>query len=124
KGKFIRNQFGATLGGRLSFLHHGNKRTFFFNNYEGIIARQAVTSILQTPTARMQQSNFADMSDLIRLQSGTRTDRLGRVFPLGTIFDPATTRLLAAGAVDPVTGRTVTAGAAAWIRDPLDPTGN
>jgi len=124
KGKFIRNQFGATLGGPLSFLRRGNKRTFFFTNYEGTIARQAVTSILQTPTARMQQSNFADMSDLIRLQSGTRTDRLGRTFPLGTIFDPATTRLIAAGAVDPVTGRTVTAGAAAWIREPLDPTGN
>ncbi len=124
KGKFSRNQFGFTFGGPLSFLRRGDKRTFFFTNYEGTIARQAVTSILTAPTARMQQSNFTDMSDLIRLQGGTRTDRLGRTFPLGTIFDPATTRLIAAGAVDPVTGRTVTAGAAAWIRDPLDPTGN
>ena len=124
KGKFSRNQFGFTLGGPLSFLRRGDKRTFFFTNYEGTIASQAVTSILTAPSARMQQSNFTDMSDLIRLQGGTRTDRLGRTFPLGTIFDPATTRLIAAGAVDPVTGRTVTAGAAAWIRDPLDPTGN
>ena len=72
KGKFIRNQFGFTLGGPLSFLRRGDKRTFFFTNYEGTIQRQAVTSILQTPTARMQQSNFTDMSDLIRLQRGTR----------------------------------------------------
>ena len=108
KGKFIRNQFGFTLGGPLSFLSRGNRRTFFFADYEGTVANQATTSILTTPTARMQQSNFTDMSDLIRLQGGTRTDRLGRTFPLGTIFDPATTRLIAAGAVDPVTGRTVT----------------
>src|SRR6185436_16758618 len=46
KGKFIRNQFGATLGGPLSFLRRGNKRTFFFTNYEGTVANQAITSIL------------------------------------------------------------------------------
>jgi hypothetical protein len=123
KGKFIRNQFGFTLGGPMRFLSRGNKKTFFFVDYEGTVARQATTSILTAPTQRMQDSNFTDMSDLIRFQGGTRTDRLGRIFPLGTIMDPATTRLIAAGAVDPVTGRTVTAGAAAWIRDPLDPTG-
>ena len=124
KGKFIRNQFGFTLGGPMRFLTRGNKKTFFFVDYEGTVARQATTSILTAPTPRMQDSNFTDMSDLIRLQGGTRTDRLGRTFPLGTIFDPATTRLLAPGMADPVTGRTVTAGTAqAWIRDPLDPTG-
>lgn len=124
KGKFIRNQFGFTLGGPMRFLHRGNKKTFFFVDYEGTVARQATTSILTAPTPRMQDSNFTDMSDLIRLQGGTRTDRLGRTVPLGTIMDPATTRLIAAGAVDPVTGWTVTAWAAAWIRDPLDPSGN
>ena len=108
KGKFIRNQFGFTLGGPMRFLTRGNKKTFFFVDYEGTVARQATTSILTAPTPRMQDSNFTDMSDLIRLQGGTRTDRLGRAFPLGTIFDPATTRLIAAGAVDPMTGGTVT----------------
>ena len=124
KGKFIRNQFGVTLGGPMAFLTRGNKKTFFFADYEGTVARQATTSILTTPTPRMQSSNFTDMSDLIRLQGGTRTDRLGRTFPLGTIMDPATTRFINAGAVDPVTGRTVTGTGGAWIRDPLDPSGN
>jgi Carboxypeptidase regulatory-like domain len=124
KGKFIRNQFGVTLGGPMAFLTRGNKKTFFFVDYEGTVARQATTSILTTPTPRMQSSNFRDMSDLIRLQGGTRTDRLGRTYPLGTIMDPATTRFINAGAVDPVTGRTVTGTGGAWIRDPLDPSGN
>ena len=124
KGKFNRNQFGMTLGGPIKFLQRGSKKTFFFADYEGTVARQATTSILTTPTPRMQSSNFTDMSDLIRLQGGTRTDRLGRTFPLGTIFDPATSRFINSGAVDPVTGRTVTGTGGAWIRDPLDPTGN
>jgi hypothetical protein len=123
KGEFNRNQFGGTLGGPLRFLHSGNRKTFFFTDYEGTRTRQATTSILTTPTARMHDSAFADMSDLIRFQGGTRTDRVGRVFPLGTIMDPATTRLIAAGQVDPVTGRTVTGTGTAWLRDPLDSTG-
>ena len=83
KGKFLRNQFGFTLGGPMRFLTRGNKKTFFFVDYEGTVARQATTSILTTPTPRMQDSNFTDMSDLIRLQGGTRTDRLGRDVPVG-----------------------------------------
>lgn len=124
KGKFIRNQFGGTFGGPLAFLHHGDKKTFFFGDYEGMVTRQSTTSVLTAPTLLMQKSNFTDMSDLIRFQGGSRTDRLGRTFPLGTIFDPATTRLVTGGTVDPITGRTVTGTGDAWIRDPLNPTGN
>jgi hypothetical protein len=124
KGKFTRNQFGGTFGGPLRFLHRGNRKTFFFADYEGTLTRQATTSILTTPTNRMHDSDFTDMSDLIRFQGGTRSDRLGRTFPLGTIMDPATTRLVNSGAIDPITGRVVTGTGAAWIRDPIDPTGN
>jgi len=124
KGKFTRNQFGGTLGGPLRFLHRGNRKTFFFADYEGTLTRQATTSILTTPTNRMHDSDFTDMSDLIRFQGGTRSDRLGRTFPLGTIMDPATTRLVTAGTIDPITGRMVTGTGTAWIRDPIDPTGN
>ena len=54
---------------------------------------------------RERNSGFTNFSDLISLQSGTvGADILGRTFPRGTVFDPATTRSLAAGQVDPVTG--------------------
>jgi hypothetical protein len=123
KGKFIRNQFGGTLGGPLRFLHRGDKRTFFFADYEGTTQRQAQLFQVNTPTALMQQSNFTNFSELLT-QGGTRTDRLGRVFPLGTIMDPATTRLIPAGMIDPMTGIRVTGTGNAWIRDPIDPSGN
>jgi carboxypeptidase family protein len=124
KGKFTRNQFGGTLGGPLAFLSRGGRRTFFFTDYEGAIIRQATIYLQNTPTALMQQSNFTDFSELLT-QGGTRTDRLGRVFPLGTIFDPATTRSVPNGTVDPITGRPVlgaVGSGASWIRDPIDPT--
>jgi hypothetical protein len=123
KGKFIRNQFGATLGGPLQFLQRQNKRTFFFVDYEGTTQRQAQLFQVNTPTALMHQSNFTNFSELLA-QGGTRTDRLGRVFPLGTIMDPATTRLIPGGMVDPVTGMLVTGTGNAWIRDPIDPSGS
>ena len=68
------------------------------------------------PTAAQRDSGFTDFSDLIALQSGNvGTDILGRTFPRGTVFDPATTRQLAAGQVDPVTGMTATR--AGFVRD-------
>jgi hypothetical protein len=126
KGKLIRNQFGATLGGPVSPLNHGQRKTFFFMDYEGFRQRQATTSLLTAPTALMQSSNFTDMSDLIKFQGGTRKDALGRTFALGTIMDPATTRLLQGGSIDPVTGMTVpgSPGSTFWVRDPIDPTCN
>jgi hypothetical protein len=123
KGQFIRNQFGGTFGGPVPKLARGDKKTFFFGDYEGTRTRQAQTYLLNTPTALMRSSNFTNFSELLT-QGGSRTDRLGRSYPLGTIFDPATSRLLPAGSVDPVTGRTVTGSGSAWIRDPIDPTGH
>jgi hypothetical protein len=52
----------------------------------------------------MQSSNFTNLQDLITYNSGTKTDALGRIFPYGTVLDPATTRTVAAGTADPVTG--------------------
>ena len=123
KGKFIRHQFGGTLGGPLPFLQRSGKRTFFFADYEGTTQRQATLFQVNTATALMHQTNFTNFSEL-PAQGGTRTDRLGRVFPLGMIMDPATTRLIPAGAIDPITGMRVTGTGNAWIRDPIDPSGN
>jgi hypothetical protein len=49
-------------------------------------------------------------------------DVLGRTFPRGTIFDPATTRQVQPGQVDPVTGMAATgcpASGSCYVRDPF-----
>ena len=68
-------------------------KTFWFSDYEGSFIRQARTWVRTVPTAIQRNSGFTDFTDLISLQSGTvGADVLGRTFPRGTVFDPATTR--------------------------------
>ena len=93
KGNYKSNQFGFTAGGPII-----KNKTFFFADYEGSLTDQDVLWTVTVPTDRQRASGFTDFSDLITGQSGTRgPDLLGRNVPLGTIFDPATTRQLAAG---------------------------
>ena len=104
KGEYLSNQYGFTAGGPFV----GDK-TFWFADYEGSVIRQARTWVRNVPTALQRSSGFTDFSDLISLQSGTvGADVLGRTFPRGTVFDPATTRQVSVGQVDPVTGRVAT----------------
>src|SRR5206468_1764448 len=101
KGDYLSNQYGCTAGGPLL-----GKKTFWFGDYEGSLIKSARTWVQTVPTAAERASGFTDFADLITLQSGTvGADILGRTFPRGTIFDPATTRLVQAGQIDPVTGR-------------------
>lgn len=92
KGEYRQNQFGATAGG-----HIIRNKTFWFGDYEGTRIRQAAPQTATVPTALERNSGFTDFSDLISLQTGSYTDALGRTFPAGTIFDPATTQQLANG---------------------------
>lgn len=117
KGQFKRHQFGAALGGPISLFRGGAGKTFFFTDYEGTVVRQATTRILVAPTVGMQQSNFTDLSDLITMQRGSQRDLLGRVAPLGQVFDPATTRRVTNGQIDPVTGLVATG--TGFVRDPF-----
>jgi hypothetical protein len=111
KGKYVSNQFGMTAGGPIV-----TGKTFFFADYEGSLISSARTWVTTVPTAAERASGFTNFSDLISLQSGNvGTDILGRTFQRGTVFDPATTRQLAAGQVDPVTGMTATR--AGFVRD-------
>src|SRR5947199_9447310 len=111
KGEYLSNQYGFTAGGPMI-----GAKTFWFADYEGSLIKQARTWVTTVPTASERGSGFTDFSDLIALQSGTvGADVLGRTFPRGTVFDPATTRQLQAGQVDPLTGMVATT--TGYVRD-------
>ena len=120
KGEYRQNQFGGTLGGPLKIpgLWQGERRAFFFADYEGLRVREGFPQLTTVPTFDERGSGFLDLSDLITLESGsTPADNLGRVFPFGTVFNPATTRPVTAGQVDPVTK--MLALSTGYVRDPF-----
>jgi Carboxypeptidase regulatory-like domain len=106
KPKLRQNQFGATAGGRIF-----KDKTFWFVDYEGTrILNGSTYSGMTVPTALETSSGYTNFQDLLG-STGTfnRTDLLGRSFENGQIFDPATTRSVTSGQVDPVTGLAATA---------------
>jgi hypothetical protein len=54
KPKYIRNQFGGSLGGPIKRDH-----TFFFADYEGARARAGITRLTNVPTASERAGNFS-----------------------------------------------------------------
>ena len=119
--EYRQNQFGGTLGGPVYVprYYNGKNKTFFFVDYQRskTVAPVAFTDTI--PTNLMRSNNFTNLQDLITGNGGSASDGLGRRFPLGTIFDPTTTRGLAPGAVDPITGLTNTKTSTIFIRDPF-----
>ncbi len=72
------------------------------------------------PTANERSSGYSDFGDVFALNDGTtRNDILGRAVQKGTVLDPGTTRFVAAGAADPVTGLVNTSGSDGYVRDPF-----
>jgi hypothetical protein len=118
---YHQNQFGGTVGGPVYIpkLYNGRNKTFFFFDYQGtrIVTPSASTSSVPTPL--MHTSNFTNFQDYFTLVSGTKADALGRIYPMATILDPATTRMVAAGAIDPVSGLPNSSGNAVYVRDPF-----
>src|SRR5260370_3098343 len=119
KPELRQNQFGFTIGGPvyLPHVYNGHNKTFFFGDYQGTqIARTSLRNPT-VPTRQERNSGFTNFQELIFSQSGTRTDNLGRIFPNGSILDPATTRAITQGQMDPVTG--LIAPKSGFVRDPF-----
>lgn len=119
--EYRQNQFGGTIGGPLYLpkIYNGRNKSFFFFDFQRGQTLAPVTFTDTIPTNSMRGSNFTNLQDLITGSSGTETDALGRKFPLGTIFDPATTRALAPGTADPVTGLANSGSGTVYVRDPF-----
>ncbi|MBC8165214.1 MAG: carboxypeptidase regulatory-like domain-containing protein, partial [Bryobacteraceae bacterium] len=85
KPVFRRNQFGVAAGGPvwLPKLYNGRNRTFFFIDYAGQREGRGIATVNTVPVAAWRNGDF----------SGLR-DQQGRAIQ---IFDPATTRVDAAG---------------------------
>lgn len=117
KGELRLNQFGASAGGPII-----KNKAFFFGDYEGKRRVQGTSFTSSVPTANERSSNYQNLADILTQNGGTsktRTDILGRAIENGTILDPGTTRLVKAGAVDPVSGLTNNSGSDGYVRDPF-----
>jgi hypothetical protein len=112
KPELRQNQFGGTVGGRIF-----KDKTFWFADYEGTKKLSGVVwNGLTVPTALESASGFTNLQDLLGATGNNeRTDLLGRTFQNGQIFDPATTRSVTLGEIDPVTGKAATA--TGFVRD-------
>lgn len=119
KPAYRQNQFGFAVSGPVVIpkVYNGHGKTFFFFDYQGTRIAQGSSRVVTVPTSTQRSSGYTNFADLIALQSGTRTDSLGRVFPVGTIFDPATTRPVTAGVIDSTSGLAATA--TGFVRDPF-----
>ena len=100
------NQFGGTVGGPIYIPHvyDGRNKSFFFFDYQELKAITPTSNTTIVPSDLMQSSSFTNLQDLIKFASGANTDVLGRMFPTGTVLDPATTRSIGCGVVDATSG--------------------
>ena len=128
KGELRQNQFGTTIGGPVVIPHvfNGKNKLFFFADYEGlrrvqgtILSGTVPTDAERTSWDTATGSTLVNLQDYIAAQTGStpKADDLGRVAPVGTIYDPTTTRLVTQGVVDPVSG--LVAQATGFTRDPF-----
>ncbi|MGE5646719.1 MAG: carboxypeptidase regulatory-like domain-containing protein [Acidobacteriota bacterium] len=65
--KYIRNEFGATVGGPVWIpkVYNGKNKTFFFFNYEGYKTRQGPYNNYRVPTVAMKNGDFSGLTDSV-----------------------------------------------------------
>jgi len=121
RAEYRQNQFGGTIGGPVYIpkLYQQRDKTFFFFSYQGTRIIIPASSTASVPSAAMRSSGYTNLQDLLTYTTGTQTDALGRTIALGTVLDPATTRMVAAGAMDPVTQLTNNSASVIYVRDPF-----
>jgi hypothetical protein len=111
------NNFGYNFSGPVLLpggFNRGRDKTFFFFTQEfNRISSRAGSVNTRVPTDAERRGDFSSL--LTMTQNGV--DALGRPVFGGQIFDPATTRQVTAGQVDPVTG--LTAASTGTVRDPF-----
>ncbi len=124
KGELRQNQFGASIGGPIV-----KNKLFYFGDYEGLRRVQGTVLNGTVPNLSERNSGFTNLADMVSLQAPgsipptatnpdpRRQDALNRFIPPGTILDPATTRAVTAGVVDPVSG--LVAANSGFARDPF-----
>lgn len=119
--EYRQNQFGGTIGGPVYIpkLYKQTDKTFFFFSYQGTRIIIPASSTASVPTALMRNSGYTNFQETLAYTTGTKTDALGRTMGLGTILDPATTRMVAAGAVDPVSLLPNKTAGPIYVRDPF-----
>ena len=111
------NEWGFTVGGPIPWLNKGRNKTYFFVAMDWFRYRfnlsnsGAITSTV--PTAAMRNGDFREWL------TGTMlgTDFLGRPVMENQVYDPATTRAVTAGVLDPVSG--IVSTGTGTIRDPV-----
>ncbi|MEJ7605843.1 MAG: hypothetical protein WKF37_06165 [Bryobacteraceae bacterium] len=102
---FNQNQFGFTVGGPLVLVPRigGERRTFFFANYEGSRQVRGAAGLHEVPSPAQRRGDFSQ--NLLAASAGT--DALGRQWQRGQIFDPLSSRQVMAG------------GRLRWVREPF-----
>ena len=111
KGELRWNQFGASVGGPVL-----KNKIFYFGDYQGFRHVQGNTqSGIAVPTALQRSTGYSNLSELVSANASStpRADALGRLIPVGTVLDPATTR--AVQVTDPKTGVVTNQ----YVRDPF-----
>jgi hypothetical protein len=105
------NEFGVMASGPVF-----KDKLFFMGWYSGFrLSKEAGANAVDTlPTAAMKAG---DLSPYMFRNTILGQDALGRNIMEGAVYDPATTRQVTAGQVDPVTG--LVANATTMIRDPF-----
>lgn len=101
---FNQNQFGFTLGGPLILVpkQDGERKTFFFTNFEGFRQSRGAATLNGVPSLVQRGGDFSQ--NLLAATAGT--DALGRQWRRGQIFDPHSSRQI-----------TDSAGRLRWVRE-------